>query len=533
MNKASLKRNVVFSLSCATILSLIATLVLAPLFAGPSFALKKEGSAETESERSCVKLVDEQLDSLPAPLPKVVDNSDSKYFPPVGDQGSLGACASFASVYYVSTYMRAQAQDIDVRALGNDAIFSPGFTYEANSVGTGGLAMGLLTLEAWPWNENALEYSKPVAPELWRESFKHRATELLRVEDINTPQGHQKLNQYLADGYIFLLGIREDVPLELVIFDDQNFDLDTIDIDKNNPDSKSHLTTTEEIGNHAMTIVGYHDQIWLDRNNNGIIDAGETGAYKIVNSWGVAWGNEGFAWLPYSEMEKHTDSVETYIYSAEERSVKLLAEFELIGIAERAEFAKNTEPDDPDALVLDFTDDATAGFEDAVYVSYNLGWALHGGEEIIDFEFDGSAACWPTIQGDTFIADFTDIVTMNNLDLEANEYDWYINFAIDDNPKPGAWKLTSLKLTDAEGNVLTEYDGALPATIGGMDNTGSTWTKLKITYGKSDGFTSAPTKLPRAIPQNFLFVVLVGLVALSCLVLTVGIILLVRRKRGK
>lgn len=34
------------------------------------------------------------------PLPDSVDLSESKYFPPIGNQGGLGSCATFSTAYY-------------------------------------------------------------------------------------------------------------------------------------------------------------------------------------------------------------------------------------------------------------------------------------------------------------------------------------------------------------------------------------------------------------------------------------------------
>ena len=38
-----------------------------------------------------------------------------------------------------------------------------------------------------------------------------------------------------------------------------------------------------------MTVLGYNDDIWVDINNNGIVDTGER-AFRIANSWGTGWG---------------------------------------------------------------------------------------------------------------------------------------------------------------------------------------------------------------------------------------------------
>ena len=41
-------------------------------------------------------------------------------------------------------------------------------------------------------------------------------------------------------------------------------------------------------GYHAMTVVGYNDNIWVDINGNGAVDSGEKGAFRIANSGGPA-----------------------------------------------------------------------------------------------------------------------------------------------------------------------------------------------------------------------------------------------------
>ena len=49
-------------------------------------------------------------------------------------------------------------------------------------------------------------------------------------------------------------------------------------------------------GGHAMTIVGYDDTF------NG-------GSFRIVNSWGRDWGDDGYAWIRYSDFRRFCDSV--------------------------------------------------------------------------------------------------------------------------------------------------------------------------------------------------------------------------------
>ena len=50
-------------------------------------------------------------------LPSFVDNSTSKYFPAIGDQGGLGSCTFWAQVYYQFTYMMNREMDVEVKDL--------------------------------------------------------------------------------------------------------------------------------------------------------------------------------------------------------------------------------------------------------------------------------------------------------------------------------------------------------------------------------------------------------------------------------
>jgi len=46
-------------------------------------------------------------------------------------------------------------------------------------------------------------------------------------------------------------------------------------------------------GGHAMLVVGYSDEMQ---------------AFKVVNSWGKDWGNEGFVWIDYKAWEQAGDT---------------------------------------------------------------------------------------------------------------------------------------------------------------------------------------------------------------------------------
>jgi len=67
----------------------------------------------------------------------------------------------------------------------------------------------------------------------------------------------------------------------------------------------------EQPGYHAITVVGYDDDIEVDLNGDGVIEEGEKGAFKIANSWGPSWGNDGYMWIAYDAMNGSSTYIPT------------------------------------------------------------------------------------------------------------------------------------------------------------------------------------------------------------------------------
>lgn len=85
-----------------------------------------------------------------------------------------------------------------------------------------------------------------------------------------------------------------------------------------------------------MTIVGYNDDIWIDINNNGIVDNGEKVALKIANSLGKGYRNDGFIWLAYDAINKKS-SVPNFINSNSRNGAFLFNEAEYIPVTPKDE----------------------------------------------------------------------------------------------------------------------------------------------------------------------------------------------------
>ena len=50
-------------------------------------------------------------------------------------------------------------------------------------------------------------------------------------------------------------------------------------------------------GSHAMAVVGYDDNYQITVNGQTLI-----GAFKLANSWGSSWGNNGYVWVVYDAL---------------------------------------------------------------------------------------------------------------------------------------------------------------------------------------------------------------------------------------
>jgi C1A family cysteine protease len=244
--------------------------------------------------------------SAPATLPPYVDNSTLKYFPPVRSQGSLGSCAQFSSVYYTMTYMTALARNLDAKAGGDSYRFSPKWTYNmlngGENVGSWhydayAIAQkhGLATWAEFPYDSDYRGWC--LNPTAWRNALYVRANQVGKVLDVDTDTGLNQLKQFLVDGYILNFATYISSWQWKTIGNDPATAADDAFVGKQCVASVSGTS-----GGHCMTIVGYNDDIWLDVNGDGLVQANEKGALRIANSWGTGWGEAGFCWLAYQAL---------------------------------------------------------------------------------------------------------------------------------------------------------------------------------------------------------------------------------------
>lgn len=316
-----MKRHIKFIIiALATMLSLSVGAVSAKAATNP-FNLNYAMGAIKDTQ---TPVLDENSENAPSGavlLPSSVDLSLSESFPSVGNQGSVGSCTAWASTYYQFGYQVASMNSWDAK---NDPTkqFSPKWTYNLcnNGINKGSLYATIYSVLA---NQGAVRYSE-FAPsgvatraeygtwyldtEGMKRALQYRISdyEHLCFADVeaSTPITNSKsaclnvMKSLLNSGNVltFQTDFGEWDYMKLSSQYNSALNGQYVCIKHYDPDVKW--------SGHAMAIVGYDDNISYDLNEDGIIQNYEKGAFKIVNSWGERYGNDGYMWVMYDALNR-------------------------------------------------------------------------------------------------------------------------------------------------------------------------------------------------------------------------------------
>ncbi|PKD19228.1 hypothetical protein APR41_16700 [Salegentibacter salinarum] len=217
---------------------------------------------------------------VPDTLPEAFDLSEN--LPPVGDQGELGSCVSWATSYYLKSFQEKIESGLQYSEAN---IFSPSYTYnQLTTDDCGGTSIpetlalieeqGVAPLEFFPYTATECE-SQP------DEAVIAAAAEA-RISDFKGLSGENMLAEMKA-----LIIHQQPIVIGAVLSPEfgktDSFGLSAY---------RTHTVDYDDVTCHAMLVVGFDDEV---------------NAFKIVNSWGEGWGDDGFVWIDYQAFENISD----------------------------------------------------------------------------------------------------------------------------------------------------------------------------------------------------------------------------------
>lgn len=235
-------------------------------------------------------------------LPKSVNNATLPFMPPVFEQRS-NSCSQAAGIRYVFTYEVNRM--LNRESVGKDRLFS--YLYTWNYLNEGeeegsypdlgyniAKVTGVPTLDVFNDNAYFSNYTK------WMTGYdKYISAMKYRVKDVvqfplKTEEGISLLKQYLYDKG------EDGQSGGIVVFSCYSSDWRMRSYSGTSTTGLNNIIVRNGTdGAHALTIVGYDDDVEYDLNGDDIISNDERGAFIFVNSWGTWWGSKGYAYYPY------------------------------------------------------------------------------------------------------------------------------------------------------------------------------------------------------------------------------------------
>lgn len=251
-----------------------------------------------------------------------VDNSKLKYFPAINTQGSLNSCTTWATAYYQMTYAVNKALNRDGKL--DENVMSPTWVYNLINGGenqgtfysdallvlseVGCVPITSVPLESYVNGDNVMNMH--ATKDNWLEARKYRVKEYYTIDlknDVydtvvtcNTDADLDMIKKALATGEVLSATTYSDIWNRQVIQKNEYSNAN----DKYIGQSIITRCDGNGYGAHRITIVGYDDNIWVDINENGCYEKGEKGAFKIANSWGTEYDNDGYVWMSYDAINR-------------------------------------------------------------------------------------------------------------------------------------------------------------------------------------------------------------------------------------
>jgi hypothetical protein len=205
------------------------------------------------------------------------------YAPRVGSQGRTGTCTGWATAYGARTILESLSYHRLNKTETTQNVFSPSYVYNQIRLDS--------SCQGGSYIHHALELMVNQGVAKWNR-FGFDCNRAIGYQD------QQNASPYKIQGYKTLFARKGKNKVQLVKKAlSQNkpvvigmevlksfYDVKDVWRPKNNDVS---------LGGHAMVVVGYDDSRY-------------GGSFRLMNSWGEKWGQNGFAWVRYQEFQRFT-----------------------------------------------------------------------------------------------------------------------------------------------------------------------------------------------------------------------------------
>lgn len=398
-----------------------------------------------------------------------VDNSKDPYFPAIGDQGSINSCGAWSAVYYQLTHEMNRALN---RQTTPQNTFQPLFVYNlvigGNNWGTYANDLyeimchtGCATVASVSDSNNIKTWNPQ--EDIWKEANNYRIDSFMQFRNvgdkftrITSPRDSDldALKIMLRSGHIISFAAN--------VYSFRNKTLTALAGDPSVNSGAVGNTVIYKVigteGSHAMVIVGYDDNIWTDINDNGKVDSGELGAFKIANSWGDVW-DHGFAWVAYDAI--NSQSVVPGVAEEKDRVVGI-GNFMKLNIDNSV---------NPSKIYLKYTLNssnrtdsyikitATRKTDGAKFVRKTSPYFRMDQSNGLDLSYNGTQ----TAADGTMIVDLDNVVA--NLDSNTyNDYDWSFTF-VDEGEDSSPLTVKNAVIVDENMNRTYTLNASFPFSV--------------------------------------------------------------------